>query len=348
MRFMTSSTAHKLLAVLAAAALTVGGLAYADRSLEPARAETVPERLHQAHSALDEADGVVRQSAAVTAEQRRAVLSYWTPERMAAARPITELLTRTLPDAQAVVPLPETERQAAPRDDSTGERWTAGGRVVRTTGKVFLTMDGRDFTCSASVVDAPNRSTVVTAGHCAKDGTGSWARNWTFVPGFSDGSSPHGRYTARDLLVSPEWSRKADDSYDLAVAVLNTDGGGTVQDKVGAQRIAFDTWTEDRVRDGVQVYSFGYPASSPYNGRELHYCSGRTRPDTGGTTANGMRCGMTQGSSGGPWLTGFDPRTGVGTVSSVVSFKYANDRRTQYGPRFGEQARRLYDHASGL
>ncbi|MFL1376616.1 trypsin-like serine peptidase [Nocardiopsis protaetiae] len=345
---MTSSTAHKLLAALAAAALAVGGLVYADRMPEPAQAGTVPQRLHEAHAALDEADGVVRQSAAATPEQHRAVLSYWTPERMAAARPITELLAQTLPDAQGVIPRPAPEHQAAPRDDSTGDKWTAGGRVVRTTGKVFLTMDGRDFTCSASVVDSPNRSTVVTAGHCAKDGTGSWARNWTFVPGFSDGSSPHGRYTARDLLVSPEWSRRADDSYDFAVAVVNTEGGRTVQDRVGAQRIAFDTWTDAQVRDGVQVYSFGYPAASPYNGRELHYCSGRTRADTGGTTANGMRCGMTQGSSGGPWLTGFDPKTGVGTVSSVVSFKYANDRRTQFGPRFGAEARKLYDHAAGL
>ncbi|WP_436886633.1 trypsin-like serine peptidase [Nocardiopsis dassonvillei] len=345
---MTSSTAHKLLAALAAAALAVGGLVHADRSLAPAQAGTVPERLHEAHSALDEADGVVRQSAAVTREQHRAVLSYWTPERMAAARPITDLLARNLPEAPAVLSRPEAEHQTSPRADSTGEAWTAGGRVVRTTGKVFLTMDGRDFTCSASVVDSPNRSTVITAGHCAKDGTGSWARNWTFVPGFSDGSSPYGRYTARDLLVSPEWSRRADDSFDLAVAVVNTDDGRAVQDRVGAQRIAFDTWTETRVRDGVQVYSFGYPAASPYNGRELHYCSGRTRPDTGGTTANGMRCGMTQGSSGGPWLTGFDTETGAGTVSSVVSFKYADDRRTQYGPRFGTQARKLYDHAAGL
>ncbi|MFD6100984.1 trypsin-like serine peptidase [Nocardiopsis flavescens] len=345
---MTSSTAHKLLAALAAAALAVGGLVHADRSLEPAQAGTVPERLHEAHAVLDEADGVVRQSAAVSEAQHRAVLSYWTPERMAAALPISELLAQTLPGAADVIPRPEPEHQAAPRDDSTGERWTAGGRVVRTTGKVFLTMDGRDFTCSASVVDSPNRSTVVTAGHCAKDGTGSWARNWTFVPAFSDGSSPYGRYTARDLLVSPEWSKRADDSFDLAVAVLNTDGGRTVQNEVGAQRISFDTWTDTRVREGVQVYSFGYPAASPYNGRELHYCSGATRADTGGTTANGMRCGMTQGSSGGPWLTGFDPATGVGTVSSVVSFKYADDRRTQFGPRFGAEARKLYDHASGL
>ena len=345
---MTSSSARKLLAALTVAALTVGGLAYADRMPEPARAGTSPEHLLRTHAVLDEADGVVRQSAAVTEDQRRAVLSYWTPERMAAARPITELLSRALPDAQALLPRTGPERQAAPRDDSTGERWTAGGRVVRTTGKVYLTMNGRDFTCSASVVDSPNRSTVVTAGHCAKDGTGAWARNWTFVPGFGDGASPYGRYTARDLLVSPQWSRRADDSYDLAVVVVNPHNGERVQDRVGSQRIAFDTWTDTRVRNGVQVYSFGYPSASPYNGRELHYCSGRTHADTGGTTANGMGCRMTQGSSGGPWLTGFDPATGVGTVSSVVSFKYADDRRTQYGPRFGTQARRLYDHAAGL
>ncbi|MDT0331775.1 trypsin-like serine peptidase [Nocardiopsis lambiniae] len=347
---MSSSTAHKLLAPLAAAAIALGGLVVLDRLPESARAETVPERLHETHAEPTETDGVVRQSAAVTEEQHRAILSYWTAERMAAARPITDLLGHLtdLPNAEEMLPGIGAEHQAAPRDDSTGARWTAGGQVVRTTGKVFLTMDGRDFTCSASVVDSTNRSTVVTAGHCAKDGRGSWARNWTFVPGATDGSAPHGRYTARDLLVSPEWSRRADDSYDFAMVVLNTESGRTVQDRVGSQRISFGAWTEAGVREGVQIYSFGYPAASPYDGRELHYCSGRTRPDTGGTTANGMACRMTQGSSGGPWMVGFDSTTGRGTVASVVSFKYANDRRTQYGPRFGAEARNVYDRAARL
>lgn len=349
---MKSPTTPKILACLAAAAVLLGGTAAADRLPSPASALTrtvssaaeAPDR-----GALSRTDGVSHQAAAVTDAERRAVLDYWTVDRMAAAQPISMAAVDLVEDAlQLTERASQAEPQASPHPDSTGEPWTGGGLVTRTTGKVFLTMDGRDFTCSASVVDSANRSTLVTAGHCAKDGRGSWAENWTFVPGYADGASPHGRYTARDLLVAPRWDRDADDSYDFAMAVLNTRDGRAVQDAVGSQRIAFDTWTEDSVRDGVQVYTFGYPAASPFDGRDLHYCSGRTTPDTGGTTANGVGCRMTQGSSGGPWFSGFDTGTGRGTISSVVSFKYSSDTSTQYGPRLGSAARHVFEHAESL
>ncbi|WP_017584986.1 trypsin-like serine peptidase [Nocardiopsis ganjiahuensis] len=359
---MTSSTARRILAPLAAAAVALGGLAVFDHLPAPASAVTqaihasavLPDSLAPAQPAQQSrvtatrTDGVVHQTGAVTNEQNAAVLDYWTSERMAAAQPISSLVDSALGLAEPLQqPSAEVEPQAA-RPDSDGERWNDGGLVTETTGKVYLTMDGRDFTCSASVVDSANSSTLVTAGHCAKDGKGSWARNWTFVPGYDDGESPHGKFTARDLMVAPQWSNNADDSYDFAMVVLNKDGGTAVQERVGAQRLAFDTWTEQQVRDGVQVYTFGYPAASPYDGRDLHYCSGRTVPDTGGTTANGVRCTMTQGSSGGPWFSDFDTASGKGTISSVVSFKYADDRNTQYGPRLGAEAKRLFEHASQL
>lgn len=355
---MTSPTAHKILAPLAAVAVTLGGLVLFERLPAPVPASAVTQAIHVADSpeapadtnreALSRVDGVSHQSAAVTGTEHQAVLDYWTEERMAAATPITNMLEGALSLPGEVLSPDTVEHQAAPHPNSSGERWTAGGLVAKTTGKVYLTMNGRDFTCSASVVEAANRSTLVTAGHCAKDGRGAWARNWTFVPGYASGKAPYGRYTARDMLVPPQWSRQANDSYDFAMVVVNTDDGTPVQDRVGAHRIAFDSWGEGRAREGVQVYTFGYPASSPYNGRNLYYCSGRTKPDTGGTTANGVRCAMTQGSSGGPWFTGFDTTTGKGTISSVISFKYSNDRRTQYGPRLGGQARELYDHAVRL
>ncbi|MBB6118654.1 trypsin-like serine peptidase [Nocardiopsis algeriensis] len=340
---MISSTAHKILAPLAAAALVAGGTVLLDRAEGPAQALHTASVRTAPGSGEPHQEGVAHQAAAVTEEQDRAVLDYWTLERMAAARPVSSLL-----EGAPTADPPAAASQAAPRADSPGAPWSAGGRVVRTTGKVYLTMDGTDLTCTASVVDARNRSTLITAGHCVKDGRGSWARNWTFVPAYADGETPHGRYTARDLLVPPQWSRDADDSYDFAMAVLNTDGGTPVQDRVGAQQISFSTWTADRVREGVQVYAFGYPAVPPYDGSALHYCSGRTRADSGGTTANGMRCDMTQGSSGGPWFTGFDTGTGTGTIASVVSFKYEDDSRTQYGPRLGAQARELYESAAAL
>lgn len=263
---------------------------------------------------------------------------------MDAAVPLDRLLDDVLPFV-SLVPLADdilaAPQAPAPRADSTGERWTHGGRVTRTTGKAYLTLDGRDFTCSGSVVHADNRDTVLTAAHCLKDGTGSWAQNWTFVPGYADGQAPYGRFTAREMLVPGQWAQRTDESYDFGAAVLDTSGGVHVQDRTGAQHVAFG-------RQHEHTYSFGYPATGHYRGAHLHYCSGATRADRGRTSASGMRCVMTQGSSGGPWLADFDPATGVGTLVSVISFKYVTDPTTQYGPRLGPEARRLYRLAQSL
>lgn len=351
---MSSSTASTILAPLAAAsvalALTGAPAAATEGSASSvAGPGSAPSALRgQQEWTQDPSepapDGVVRQSAAATAAEQERVLAYWTPERMAAARPLAD--TADGVPAQAGQPgtalRAPARAPAEPQADSRGRPWALGGAVTRTTGKVYLTMAGRDFTCSASVIDADNRSTVITAGHCAKDGTGPWARNWTFVPGYADGAQPYGRYTARELLVPPRWSRQGDDSHDYGMAVLNRAGGRAVQDRVGAQRIRFGDTA------GQRVHAFGYPAIRPFDGRRLHYCSGTTRPDRGGTTANGLRCSMTQGSSGGPWFTGFDPAKGRGTVSSVVSFKYSQNRGVQYGPRLGPEAEKLYDRARRL
>src|SRR5690606_30088993 len=101
----------------------------------------------------------------------------------------------------------------------------ARGTVGATTGRVFLTLHGRDFVCSASSVHAANRDLVVTAAHCVKDGTGTWARNWTFVPGYDEGRRPYGAFTARRAFVTTRWSRGGDDDHDVAMVAVNTAGG---------------------------------------------------------------------------------------------------------------------------
>ncbi len=41
-------------------------------------------------------------------------------------------------------------------------------------------------------------------------------------------------------------------------------------------------------------------------------------------------------------MTKFDPATGKGTIMSLSSFKYSDDRRTMYGPYFGQTIKALY------
>ncbi|WP_063813838.1 trypsin-like serine peptidase [Herbidospora daliensis] len=269
---------------------------------------------------------------------------YWTPERMAKALPIGLLeVVRQLSENLG----PKRKRQAAPaktrqarRAPVSSARWQSGGLVGRAAGRVFLTMDGVDFVCSAGSVRSANRDVVVTAGHCVKDGTGAWARNWVFVPGYDEGARPLGTFSARRMFVAGPWSRAADDSYDVGMVALNPQLGRHVNDAAGALEIGFG------VKRGQQTHGFGYPADPPYDGERLMYCAGSARPDPHSQTHDqGLRCDLTAGASGGPWLTGFDAATGRGTVTSVSSFKYSDDNSMMYGPYFGSAAKQVFDMA---
>ncbi|GIH29459.1 peptidase [Acrocarpospora phusangensis] len=282
----------------------------------------------------DVAEHVAEHTAAV------APARYWTAERMAAARPLGLLpvLGRV---AGAVLPAgSRQEHQRAAAVATSGARWSAGGAVARTTGRVFLTMDGVDFVCSAGSIRGANKDLVVTAGHCVKDGTGSWAENWTFVPGYDAGRKPYGSFAARRMFVAGPWSRSGDDSYDVGMVAVARQNGKHLADVIGAQEIGFNT------PRGRPAHGFGFPADPPYDGEKLMYCAGDTKPDPHDQTYDqGLRCDLTAGASGGPWLSGFDQATGRGTVTSVSSFKYSNDHGTMYGPYFGSAAKTLYQTA---
>ncbi|MBP2702861.1 hypothetical protein JOL79_03470 [Microbispora sp. RL4-1S] len=300
--------------------------------------------------------------------------AYWTPERMARAVPIGLLSTVKRVGGAVISPVtspvtsgatspvmspvmsPVTSgvlpvsaparsgrvRQAAapaamPAATTSGSRWGAGGSVTRTTGRVFLTMNGVDFVCSASAAHSANRDVVVTAGHCVKDGAGAWAENWTFIPAYDGGRQPYGTFSARRMFVAGPWSRKGDDDYDVGMVAVTAPGGQHLTDAVGGQELGFEP------RRGQRTYGFGFPADPPYDGERLLYCAGTVHGDPQRQTRDqGMRCDLTAGASGGPWLSGFDPVTGRGVLTSVSSFKYSNDHGTMYGPYFGPAVRSLF------
>lgn len=207
----------------------------------------------------------------------------------------------------------------------------AGGLVARDTGKVFFVLDGSDFVCSGATVGGPRVSVVVTAAHCVTDGYGSWATHWVFVPGYADGAEPYGSYSSSRFFVSRQWNAGLDETYDVAfVAVKGLSGGLPVR---------FDAVPRS-------AYVFGYPADAPFSGGSLRYCAGPVGPDPQDPGADrGIRCDMTAGDSGGPWLTGFRPASGTGTVVAISAFKYSDNDSTLYGAVFGHVARELYQEA---
>lgn len=215
--------------------------------------------------------------------------------------------------------------------------------MARTTGRVFFTMGGVDYACSGSTVEGASPAVVMTAAHCVSDGAGGWASGWRFVPGYAAGRAPYGVYRALTFYVARGWAAGADENDDVAFVVTRPLSSGAaravaVGTVVGEQPISFGP-------RGGTASVFGYPALRPYDGSRLDYCAGRVSPDPYGGADAGLSCAMTEGDSGGPWLSGFDRRTGAGTITGVTSFKYSGESRVLYSANLGPVAQALYAHA---
>ncbi|MGK5546370.1 trypsin-like serine peptidase [Streptomyces sp. URMC 127] len=284
-------------------------------------------------------------TAAAGPAAQQAVSDYWTPERMRAAAPLdlpaqapgtlsapaarggTRTVAATAPAAGSLATFPQP-----------GGPWTGGGAVTRTAGRVFFTMQGRNASCSGDAVTSSNGSTVITAGHCVKY-QGNWHTNWAFAPGYHDGQTPYGTWTAVKTLSTPQWTASEDMNYDIGAAVVAPLGGKRLADTVGGQGLQFNG------AYNKAMYAFGFPAASPYDGTKLIHCSGNSTKDFLLTKDHGLGCNMTGGSSGGPWFASFDEATGTGLQASVNSFGYTFLPNRMFGPYFGDEAKALYEQA---
>jgi V8-like Glu-specific endopeptidase len=228
-----------------------------------------------------------------------------------------------------------------PAAGARGAPWTGGGLISHATGRVFFTLDSVEYACSAAVVGGVRADVVVTAAHCVSDGSGGWAQNWTFIPGYVAGRAPYGRYVAKTFYVSGRWVNGSDEDDDVAFVVVKPAPGTPakdVADVTGSEPIVFGYRSP-------QATVFGYPAEAPFTGARLDYCSGKVLSDPYGAADAGLRCAMTEGDSGGPWLSDFDPATGTGFITGVTSFKYAGAQRVVYSADLGDVAQTLYTRA---
>jgi V8-like Glu-specific endopeptidase len=293
------------------------------------------------------------------AEQAR-IVKYWTPRRMAQATPRGFVRTAGgfVPAARGGNKPDKPGGGGGSSDGSvTGAPWTAGGPALTGTGKVFFTMAGSNYVCSGATADDGGRtgySLVLTAGHCAYDETnGAFATNWMFVPEYdsnptnSCAATVHGCFTAVALVVHQGYASAGAFNgqairHDWAFAVVGAGSkGGQLDARVPDFPVAFSA-------PEVERYAFGYPAQGKYDGRDLVYCAGPVIEDGGMSNATwGLKCDMTPGSSGGPWMRDFDAQAGSGTLDSVNSYKYNGGKQKNYmfGPKFGAKTRAVYDVA---
>jgi Trypsin-like peptidase domain len=272
-------------------------------------------------TAAGAAAGAARAAGAPGAARAPGAPGYWTQARMAAAVPAG-------PAAAAAAGSPWRTGNTA----GLGLRWTHGGAVTRSVGKVFFTLGKTDYVCSGTAVDSPRADVVLTAAHCVSDGAGRWATNWVFVPGYRDGAEPYGTYPARRFFVPPGWP--GSEQYDVAFVQVSR---ATLP---AGLPVAF----QPRPAAPAQAYVFGYPSLAPYTGLYVNYCAGPAQQASGGSAR--IACGMTAGDSGGPWFAGFRPGTGTGTIVAVSTYKLAGDMHVLYGAMLGPAAQASYQQAS--
>jgi V8-like Glu-specific endopeptidase len=262
------------------------------------------------------------------------VLSYWTPERMASAKPMDLLMINTSSRFDTVNYSPPTMGDGRTRVPvaAPGVPSRSLKAVPSVIGKLFVRIGTSNYVCSGSAIQSVNADTVLTAGHCVWDSDRqAWASDIIFVPAYSSGSAPYGRFVWRTVAAMRGWTQNEDFNYDVAVVLVTTsDTGDHLQDLTGSLGM-----TRDYPQD-VHTDAYGYPVNI-HRGEELASCSDQSAaaniPDY-----NGMRlhCNMTGGSSGGPWVQDNDQQT------SVNSFGIVGLPDVMFGPHFGEAVYNLW------
>lgn len=242
------------------------------------------------------------------------------------------------------------EDPAPPDDDVVTNHEWRGGAVQTAVGRILFRMPTNkagtrwgDYVCSGTVVDPPagtasTRSVVLTAAHCAYDDAAKvFARDVLFIPnqaesGKTDRSCTNdalGCWTASHGVVDVTWTTRTWPSnipVDYAFYVFDTVGssGRRLHDATGTLGVQF---TEPTI--GGRTHAIGYSYSED---PKLMYCAEGlgTESTHGDHWLNS--CGLSGGSSGGPWIQQMDANTGKGPIISVNSWGY-RDRAGMAGPR---------------
>ncbi len=170
------------------------------------------------------------------------------------------------------------------------------GPPLSTIGKVFFTNAGRDYVCSGTAVKSLNHNVVDTAGHCLWNR--DWVQNLVFCPLYNNGDTPYGCWAARDLEVPSDWIKRQPLYHDFGMAIVTDNNYGALTDTVGGAGWAYNQPVDQA------FYAYGYPAGPPYDGQTRQSCepSSGTIWKHGNGTVVSIPCGMTGGSSGGPWF----------------------------------------------
>lgn len=238
-------------------------------------------------------------------------------------------------------------------DSYAGRLWPLGKNVNpnRQTGKYYFNTGSGWSWCTATVVTAANRSTLVTAGHCVVNpSTKQWYTNAFFRPGYQYGNTL-GTWYARNMWTTGNYYYYGSYADDMAAVVVRTNGAGTpIQAITGSQGIWFNG-----PQGGLMRTTLGYPVTDwrwpgyTANGEDARYCQWTNTYYASGTWAGQeyIPCYMTGGSSGGGHLSWVNTNW-MGYVNSVNSNKGgigSSWAHVMFSPYFGTNEANVYNAA---
>jgi hypothetical protein len=248
-------------------------------------------------------------------------------------------------------------------DTVTNAEWSAGGPVQSAAGRLYFEMPSNakrrgpwtGYVCSGTVVtDGTDngRSVILTAAHCVYDDANkAFARNVLFIPDQTDttgagtdrncSNDPVGCWTPSFGVVDINYTGTTfpdNNAWDYAFYVVSDTGAHTagftpgvldaLDKAAGSFALSFSEPAHDKSDSSDYTSALGYSYDADPN---FMYCAEDM------TTTNGTinwwlpSCGLTGGSSGGPWV---QPMTGgSGPIISVNSWGYTNSPGMA-GPRF--------------
>jgi hypothetical protein len=287
---------------------------------------------------------------AARAEHDR-ILAYWTPARIAAAKWRDYSMD---PKTGKITP---NAKPGGGGGGVTGASWTGGGKVAGSVGRILFTSGGSQWICSGTVVSdgstSNGHSVVLTAGHCAYDGTDGWSSNFVFYPDFDKDPTytcagrAEGCWTASRLAINAGFYPSGfgpDAALRVDYSFAYFDNAGN-PGELDAAYAGYGLKTNGN-NIGDTTWAFGYPAEGRYKGKDLIYCTGKTIADLNSIGTWGLPCNMNGGSSGGGWLWGTsDPKTDTSKLlASVNSYSYSGVS-DMFGPRFDSQTTTVYNAA---
>jgi V8-like Glu-specific endopeptidase len=269
----------------------------------------------------------------VASSAQSAARGYWTPARMKGATAVGAAGS----SATTASPQAPASPQATPTATPTPPPGTPDPvyfNGVPTVGALFFTTGTQAHFCTASVVNSARLDLLLTAAHCVY-GSSGYATNVAYVPQWHQGVSPYGAWAVRSITVAAGWQQSQDPNLDFAFLAVTPPAGTRkpIQLVTGGLQLGINT------RYSQAVTPIGY------NNTDTGPIKCATRSLEFEPTQIEFYCNNYQdGTSGGPWITHFNPVTGTGTVvGEIGGYEQGGDYAWQsFSPYYSWSILRLF------